>query len=74
MMMYLHNGDWEAIRTALLAIGAPTTARALGVADEEVIDALIHAHEVNKERYTILGDQGLTAEAAERLAHITKVL
>jgi len=74
MMMYLHNGDWEAIRTALLAIGAPTTARALGVADEEVIDALVHAHEINKERYTILGDEGLNGEAAERLAHITKVL
>jgi len=38
------------------------------------VDALVHAHEVNKERYTILGDEGLTAEAAERLAHITKVL
>lgn len=74
MMMYLHNGDWESIRTALLAIGAPTTARALGVADEEVVEALVRAHEVGKERYTILGDEGLTQDAAERLAHITKVL
>jgi glycerol-1-phosphate dehydrogenase [NAD(P)+] len=74
MMMYLHNGDWESIRTALLAIGAPTTARALGVADEEVTDALVHAHEVNKERYTILGDEGLNQDAAERLARITKVI
>ena len=74
MMMYLHNGDWEAIRNALLAIGAPTTARALGVSDEEISDALVHAHEISKERYTILGDAGLTAEAAGRLAHITKVL
>ncbi|HEV8595174.1 MAG TPA: NAD(P)-dependent glycerol-1-phosphate dehydrogenase [Thermoplasmata archaeon] len=74
MMMYLHNGDWESIRNGLLAIGAPTTARALGVADEEVLEALNHAHEINKERYTILGDEGLTPEAAERLARITKVL
>lgn len=74
MMMYLHNGDWESIRTALLAIGAPTTARAMGVADEEVIEALVHAQEINKERYTILGDAGLTPDAADRLARITKVI
>ena len=74
MMMYLHNGDWESIRNALLAIGAPTTARAMGVADEEVVEALVHAHEINKERYTILGDEGLTSDAAERLIRITKVI
>ncbi|MFQ5909670.1 MAG: NAD(P)-dependent glycerol-1-phosphate dehydrogenase [Thermoplasmata archaeon] len=74
MMMYLHGGDWERIRDALLAIGAPTTARTLGVTDDEIIEALIHAHEINKERYTILGDEGVTHEAAEHLASITKVI
>src|SRR6267378_1794887 len=74
MMMYLHSGNWQEVRDALLAIGAPTTARALGVTDDEVVQALTHAHEVNKERYTILGDEGLTLEAAERLAKITKVV
>ncbi len=74
MMMYLHGGDWERIREALLTIGAPTTARSLGVTDDEIIEALIHAHEINKERYTILGDEGLTHEAAEHLASITKVV
>lgn len=73
MMMYLHGGSWQEVRDALLAIGAPTTSRALGVTDEEVVEALCHAHESHKERYTILGDEGLTHEAAERLAHITKV-
>jgi len=74
MMMYLHGGDWEVVRNALLTIGAPTTARALGVSDEEIVEALVHAHEVNRERYTILGDTGLTYDAAERLARITKVI
>jgi len=74
MMMYLHGGDWERIRDALLAIGAPTTARSLGVTDDEIIGALVHAHEINKGRYTILGDEGLTHEAAEHLASITKVI
>src|SRR6266550_212662 len=74
MMMYLHSGNWQEVRDALLAIGAPTTARALGVTDDEIVQALTHAHEINKERYTILGDEGLTLEAAERLAKITKVI
>ena len=74
MMMYLHGGDWERIREALLTIGAPTTARSLGVTDDEIIEALVHAHNINKERYTILGDGGLTREAAEHLASITKVI
>ena len=74
MMMYLHGGNWQEVRDALLAIGAPTTARALGVTDEEIIQALVHAHEIGKERYTILGDEGLTTDAAERLAKITKVI
>jgi glycerol-1-phosphate dehydrogenase [NAD(P)+] len=74
MMMYLHGGDWQKIKDCLLTIGAPTTARALGVKDEEVIEALVHAHEIRRDRYTILGDKGLTYEAAERLARITKVI
>src|SRR5256714_9870456 len=74
MTMYLHSANWQEVRDALLAIGAPTTARALGVTDDEVVQALVHAHEVNKDRYTILGDEGLTLEAAWRLAEITKVI
>lgn len=74
MMMYLHGGDWERIKETLLTVGAPTTARSMGVTDEEVVEALTHAHEINRERYTILGDEGLTYEAAERLATITKVI
>ncbi len=74
MMMYLHGGNWEEVRNALLAIGAPTSARAMGLTDEEVLEALIRAHEIHPERYTVLGDTGLTPEAAERLARITKVI
>lgn len=74
MMMYLHGGDWQRIRNALAQIGAPTNAKELGVTREQVIEALVQAHEVRKDRYTILGDRGLTAEAAERLATLTKVI
>ena len=51
-----------------------TNADALGVTDDEVVEALVHAHEIAKDRYTVLGDTGLTEEAAERLARITKVI
>jgi glycerol-1-phosphate dehydrogenase [NAD(P)+] len=74
MMMYLHGGDWRRLRTALHAIGAPTTARELGVSPEEVIESLVQAHRVRPERYTILGDNGLSKEAAERLATVTGVI
>ncbi len=74
MMMYLHGGDWHRIRTALHTIGAPTTARELGVSPEEIVKALVLAHSIRPERYTILGDNGLSREAAERLASVTGVL
>ncbi|SNQ59998.1 NAD(P)-dependent glycerol-1-phosphate dehydrogenase [Candidatus Methanoperedens nitratireducens] len=73
MMMYLHGGDWQEIRTALETIGAPTCAAELGIKEEYIIKALLHAHEIRPERYTILG-AGLTREAAEKVARITKVI
>jgi glycerol-1-phosphate dehydrogenase [NAD(P)+] len=73
MMMYLHGGDWRRLRTSLGVIGAPTTARELGVTAEEVVEALVQAHRV-RERYTILGDNGLPRDAAERLATVTGVI
>jgi glycerol-1-phosphate dehydrogenase [NAD(P)+] len=74
MMMYLHGGPWEEIRESLRTLRCPTTARELGFSKEEVIKALTMAHTIRPERYTILGDNGLTEEAAERLANITGVV
>ena len=74
MMLYLHGADWRRIRTALHTIGAPTTARELGVTPEEVVESLVLAHSLRPERYTILGDNGLTRDAAERLALVTGVI
>lgn len=73
MMMYLHGGDWQKIKSALETIGAPTTADALGIKDEYIIGALLKSHTIRKERYTILGE-GLTKDAAENVARITKVI
>ena len=74
MMMYLHGGDWKRIRDTLKKIGAPTNAKELGVPEDKIIEALTIAHKIRPERYTILGDRGLTWEAAERLAIETEVI
>ncbi len=74
MMMYLHGGDWRRIKNALLTIGAPTTARELGMSNDEVVKALVVAHSIRPDRYTILGDNGLSRDAAERLATVTGVI
>ncbi len=74
MMGYLHDIDWNEIREALANIGAPTTAKELGVEPEHIVEALKLAHTINPSRYTILGERGLTEKAAERLARITGVI
>lgn len=74
MMMYLHGGDWKAIRNALMEIGAPTTAKELGIKNEDVIDALVKARGIRPDRFTILGDNGIDQEAAEAVAKATMVI
>ncbi len=74
MMVYLHGGDWEKVRDAIKKIGAPTTSEELGVSKKKIIEALVRAQEIRPERYTILGETGLTNDAAKRLAKITGVI
>jgi glycerol-1-phosphate dehydrogenase [NAD(P)+] len=74
MMAYLHGIDWEEIRDALENIGAPTTAQQLGINPKHILKALVTAHEVNPQRYTILGKRGLTEEGATRIAQYTGVI
>lgn len=74
MMMYLHGGDWRYIRQTLQKVKAPTTAKELGIKEEYIVEALTIAHTIRKERYTILGDRGLTEESAEALARNTGVI
>lgn len=73
MMAYLHKLDWEKFRDALKAVGAPATAKELGIPAEKVIEALTIAHTI-RDRYTILGEKGLSKEAATDLAKKTGVI
>lgn len=74
MMMYLHGGPWKEIKGALKQIGAPVSAKEMGFKAEEIIKALTMAHEIRPERYTILGDKGMTKAAAQNLATVTGVV
>ncbi len=71
--MYLHGGDWEMIKRALSYVGAPTSASQVGIDESAVIDAIINAHKIRPERYTIL-DTGMTQKAAIRAAEATGII
>ncbi|MDR2866378.1 MAG: NAD(P)-dependent glycerol-1-phosphate dehydrogenase [Methanomassiliicoccaceae archaeon] len=74
MLMHLHGGNWKRIRNALIDIGAPVNAEQLGLRADDIIDALTEAHKIRTERFTILGDRGLTKEKAEAVARTTMVI
>ncbi|RLG52652.1 MAG: NAD(P)-dependent glycerol-1-phosphate dehydrogenase [Thermoproteota archaeon] len=73
MMAYLHELDWMEVRRLAKAIGLPVTAREAGIPSDLVVEALTMAHRI-RNRYTILGETGLTREAAEELARSTMVI
>ena len=73
-MAYLHDLDWENIRSIVHDLGIPVKAKELGLKDEEVIKALQIAHTIRPQRFTILGKDGLTHEAAVNTASFTGVI
>jgi glycerol-1-phosphate dehydrogenase [NAD(P)+] len=72
MMAYLQGGDWKRIRDTLRELGAPVTARELGVSERLVVEALVRARDV-RERYTILNEKPLDTASAGELARATGV-
>ncbi len=74
IMMYLHGGDWKKIRQTLKIIGAPVNAEELGIDPKYIIEALLEAHTIRPERYTILEASILTQKTAEKAAKITWVI
>lgn len=74
MMAKLHGQDWKKIVKTLKEVGAPTTAKQIGLKDEEVIEALTIAQDLRPERYTILKEVEMTQQKALNLAKSTKVI
>jgi len=74
IMAYLHKADWRKIKEALKAVGAPTTAKELGIEEKYIIEALTIAHTL-RGRYTILHKLGgLDKKEAESVARATGVI
>jgi glycerol-1-phosphate dehydrogenase [NAD(P)+] len=74
MMAYLQKTNWDQIRKTLTEIGAPTTAKELGLEPRHIIEALVRSCSIRPERYTILSEQPLTYSTAEELARSTGVI
>ncbi|MCS7138805.1 MAG: sn-glycerol-1-phosphate dehydrogenase [Crenarchaeota archaeon] len=74
MMSKLHNCDWTKVRETLSTVRAPVTAKDIKVSEKKIIEALTIAHRIRPERYTVLGDKGLTKKAAEELAKSTMII
>jgi glycerol-1-phosphate dehydrogenase [NAD(P)+] len=74
MIAKLQGQDWKKIARTLKCLGAPTTARQIGLKDEQIIDALVIAQDLRPERYTILKEIEMTERKAMNLAKSTKVI
>lgn len=70
----LQNIDWQKVRSALSDVGAPTTAREIGLSEDQVIESLLNASSIRPERFTILSKVKLTREYAIELARATGVI
>ncbi|MGD8707292.1 MAG: sn-glycerol-1-phosphate dehydrogenase [Nitrosopumilaceae archaeon] len=74
MMAKLQGQDWKKIIKTLKEVGAPTTAKQIGLTEDQIVDALMIAQELRPERYTILKEIEMTEKRATNLAINTKVI
>lgn len=74
MMAKLQGQDWRKIKKVLKYLGAPTTAKEIGLSSEQVAEALIIAQDLRPSRYTVLKEKKMTERKALNLAKSTKVL
>ena len=74
MISKLQGQDWKKIIKTLKDLGAPTTAKQIGLKKEQIIDALVIAQDLRPERYTILKEIEMTERKATNLAKSTKVI
>ena len=74
MIAKLQGQDWKKIAKTLKDVGAPTTAKEIGLKSEILAKALTIAQSLRPERYTILKEANLTEKKAVTLAESTSVL
>jgi len=74
MIAKLQGQDWKNIVKTLKAVGAPTTAKEIGLKSNILAKALTIAQSLRPERYTILNQVNMTENKANALAKSTKVI
>jgi glycerol-1-phosphate dehydrogenase [NAD(P)+] len=74
MIAKLQGQDWRKIVTTLKNVGAPTTAKEIGLKPKVLAKALTIAQSLRPERYTILKQEKMTESKALKLAKSTSVL
>ena len=70
---YLQGGDWQKIVRILRGVKHPTRIDEIGLDQDTFLEAVLNAHSIRPERYTILGD-GLTKYAAMQSMEATGVI
>jgi glycerol-1-phosphate dehydrogenase [NAD(P)+] len=74
MIAKLQGQDWKKIIKTLKNVGAPTTAKEIGLKSKTLAKALTIAQSLRPERYTILKEVNMTEKKAIALAKSTNVL
>lgn len=74
LMAKLQGQDWRKIVKTLKNVGAPTTAKQIGLKPEVLAKALVIAQSLRPERYTILKEVQMTRKKALDLARATGVI
>lgn len=74
MIAKLQGQDWKKIVKTLKNVGAPTTAKQIGLKPDVIIKALMIAQDLRPERYTILKEIKMTEKRAMNLAKSVKVI
>jgi len=75
IMLYIYGDPlWKRIKRVAKKVGLPTTAKDLGIPDEVIVSALTIAHTIRPERYTVLGEKGLSEEAAVKVLRETGII
>ncbi|MCH2604799.1 MAG: sn-glycerol-1-phosphate dehydrogenase [Candidatus Nitrosopelagicus sp.] len=74
MISKLQGQDWKKIVKTLKNVGAPTTAKEIGLKPKVLAKALTIAQSLRPERYTILSEKKITESSALKLAKLTKVI
>lgn len=72
LALYLHGENWKTIKSILEKVKHPITFNEIGIDREILLQAMINAHKIRPDRYTILGE-GLNKKAALNAIETTGV-